>query len=96
MQTENLAKIAANNFMFFWILIKLNFIPILICWKKILYLEIPQLRTNSLLFRWDISAATVIKATKYSLYYVIHNPYDVATKYWFISTETFIVILPGW
>ena len=31
--------IATNNFMFFWILIKLNFIPILICWKKILYFQ---------------------------------------------------------
>ena len=48
--------------MFFLILIKLNFIPILICWKKILYLEnfsqlrnlLSQLRINSLLFSWDL------------------------------------------
>ena len=37
--------IARNNFMFFWILIKLNFIPSL-------------LRINSLLFRWDLLAHT--------------------------------------
>ena len=35
--------ITTNNFMFFWILIKLKFIPILICWKKI----------HSLLCSWD-------------------------------------------
>ena len=33
-----------------------------------------------LLFSITISAATVIKATKYSTYYIIHNSYDVATK----------------
>ena len=33
-----------------------------------------------LLFSITISAATVIKATKYSRYYIIHNSYDVATK----------------
>ena len=38
MQTGKLAN-NNHNFVFFWILIKLNFIPILICWKKILYLE---------------------------------------------------------
>ena len=43
-----------------------------------------------------ISAATVIKATKYSTYYIIHNSYDVATKYSIISTETCKAILPGW
>ena len=32
-------KLERTNFMFFWILIILNFIPILICWKKILYLK---------------------------------------------------------
>ena len=33
------------------------------------------------LFSITISAATVIKATKYSTYYIIHNSFDVATKY---------------
>ena len=40
--------IFTNNFKLFWILIKLNLIPILICWKKI-----SQLRIYNLLFRWD-------------------------------------------
>ena len=43
-----------------------------------------------------VSAAIVIKATKYSAYYIIHNSYDVATKYSIISTEKCKVILPGW
>ena len=43
-----------------------------------------------------ISAAIVVKATKYSLYYIIHNSYDVATKYLIISTEKCKVTLPGW
>ena len=29
----------------------------------------------------------VIKAAKYSMYFIIHNSYDVATKYSIISTE---------
>ena len=49
-----------------------------------------------LLFAETISAAIVIKATKYSTYYIIHNSYDVATKYSIISTEKYKVILPGW
>ena len=32
-------------------------------------------------FSITISPATVIKATKYSMYYLFHNPYDIATKY---------------
>ena len=95
--------------MFFWILIKLNFVPVLICWKKILYLENfsaqnPQpifldetfYYTHIPLFSITISAATaaVIKTTKYSAYY-IHNSYDVATKYSIITNETCKVILPG-
>ena len=48
------------------------------------------------LFSRTIFVATVIKATKYSTYYIIHNSYDVATKYSIISTETCKVILPGW
>ena len=36
---------------------------------------------NIILFSMTISTAIVIKATKYSTYYIIHNSYDVATKY---------------
>ena len=43
--------------------------------------------THILLFSTTISAAIVIKATKYSMYFIIHNSYDVATKYSIISTE---------
>ena len=86
--------------MLFWILTKLNFAPILISWKKILYLENfsnqnRQLtfldetfyHTHMLLFSKTISAAVVIKATKYSMYYIIHNSHDVVTKYSTISTK---------
>ena len=48
------------------------------------------------LFSVRISAATVIKVTKYRAYYIIHNLYDAATKYSIISTKTCKVILPGW
>ena len=37
--------------------------------------------THVPLFSIKISTATVIKATKYSTYYIIHNSHDVATKY---------------
>ena len=37
--TQVSKKPSFHNFMFFWILIKLNCIYILICWKKIFYLE---------------------------------------------------------
>ena len=53
-------------------------------------------QTHIPLFLITISAATVIKATKYSTYYIIHNSYYVATKYSVTSTETCKVILPGW
>ena len=43
-----------------------------------------------------ISAAVFIKATNYSMYYIIHSLYDVATKYSIINTEKCKVILPGW
>ena len=43
-----------------------------------------------------ISASTVIKATEYSMHDLIHNSYEVATKYSIISTETCKVVLPGW
>ena len=37
--------------------------------------------THIPLFSVTISPATVIKATKYSMYYKIHNSYDVVTKF---------------
>ena len=40
-----------------------------------------------LLFSRTISAAIDIKATKYSMYFIIHSSHDVATKYSIISTE---------
>ena len=40
-----------------------------------------------LFFSTTISTAIVIKTTKYSMYFIIHNSYDVATKYSIISTE---------
>ena len=43
--------------------------------------------THILLFSTTISAAIVIKATKYSMYFMIHNSYDIATKYSMISTQ---------
>ena len=52
--------------------------------------------THTLLYSTTISTAIVIKATKYSTYYIIHNSYDIATKYSIISTEKCKVILPGW
>ena len=52
--------------------------------------------THTLLPSTTISAAIVIKATKYSMYHIIHNSYDVATKYSTISTEKCKFILPGW
>ena len=52
--------------------------------------------TNILLFSTTISAAIFIKAIKYSTYYIIHNSYDIATKYSIISPEKCKVILPGW
>ena len=47
-------------------------------------------------FSITISTAAAIKATKYSTYYIIHNSYDVVTKYSITSTETCKVILPTW
>ena len=52
--------------------------------------------THILLFSMTTSTATVIKATKYSTYYIIHNSYDATTKYSIISTEKCKVILPDW
>ena len=53
--------------------------------------------TNILLFSMTISATIAIKATKYSMCYIIHNSNDGATKYSIISTEkcylTWLVVL---
>ena len=46
-----------------------------------------------LLFSTTISAAIVIKTTKYSMYFIIHNSYDVATKYSIINTEKIEIYL---
>ena len=51
--------------------------------------------THILLLSTTISVAIVIKAAKYSTYYIIHSTYDVATKYSIIITEKCKVILPG-
>ena len=51
--------------------------------------------THILLLSTTISVAIVIKATKYSTYYIIQSTYDVATKYSIIITEKCKVILPG-
>ena len=52
--------------------------------------------THILLFSTTISAAIVIKDPKCSIYYIVHNSYDVGTKYSVISTEKCKVILSGW
>ena len=109
MQTENLAN---NNHKQFYILLNTNQIklytypdllkenPLL---RKFLnsestasFLDETFYDTYIPLFSITISAATDIKATKYSTYYIIHNSYDLATKYSIISTETCKVILSGW
>ena len=51
------------------------------------YLLDETFTTHILLFSTTISAAIVIKATKYSMYFIIHNSYDVETKCSIISTE---------
>ena len=109
MQTENLAN---NNHKQFYVLLNTNQIklysypdllkenPLL---RKFLnsestayFLDETFYHTHVLLFLTTISTAIVIKATKYSMYFIIHNSYDVATKYSIISTEKCKVILPGW
>ena len=46
--------------------------------------------THILLFSTTISAAIVIRAIKYSIHFITHNPYDAATKYSIISTEKYV------
>ena len=109
MQSENLAN---NNHKQFYVLLNTNQIkfytypdllkenPLL---RKFLnsestayFLNETFYHTHVLLFATTISAAIVIKATKYSTYYIIHNSYDVATKYSIISTGKCKVISSGW
>ena len=109
MQTENLAN---NNHKQFYVLLKNNQIKLYtypdllkenLLLRKFLnsestayFLDETFYHTHKLLFSTTVSAAIVIKATKYSSYYIIHNSYDVATKYSVISTEKCKVILTGW
>ena len=100
MQTVNLAK---NNHKQFYVFLNTNQIklyaypdllkenPLL---RKFLssestayFLDETFYHTHILLFSTTISTAIVIKATKYSMYFIIHNSYDIATKYSIISTE---------
>ena len=53
-------------------------------------------QTHILLFSTTISVVIVIRATKYSAYYIIHNSYNVATKYSIISNQKCKVILLDW
>ena len=108
MQTENLAN---NSQKQFYVLLntnqKLYTYPDLLKETPLLrkflnsestayFLDETFYHTHILLFSMTNSAAIVIKATKYNTYYIIHNSYDVTTKYSIISTEKCKVILPGW
>ena len=109
MQTENLAN---NSQKQFYVLLNSNQIqlytyPYLLKENPLLrkflnsestayFLDEAFYHTHIPLFSIIISATIVIKATKYSTYYIIHNSYDVANKYSIISTEKCKVILPGW
>ena len=109
MQTENLAN---NNHKQFYVLLSINQIKLynytdLIkenpLFRKCLnsestayFLDETFYHTYILLFSTTISAAIVMKATKYSTYYIIHISYDVATRYSIISTGKCKAILSGW
>ena len=109
MQTENLAN---NNHKQFYVLLNTNQIKLytypdllkenpllrkfLNSESTVYFLDETFYHTHILLFSTTISDALVIKATKYSTYYIIHNSDDVATKYSVISPEKCKVILPGW
>ena len=109
MQTENLVN---NSHRQFYVLlnnnqIKLYTYPDLVKENPLLrkflnpestayFLDETFYHTHIPIFSITISAATVIKATKYSTYYIIHNSCDLPTKYSIINTETCKVILPGW
>ena len=110
MQTENLAN--KNHKQFFFILntnqFKLYTYPDLLKENPLLrkftnsestayILDETFNHTHIPLFSITNSAATVIKATNiFCTYYIIHNSYDIATKYSIISTETCKVTLPSW
>ena len=100
MQTENLAN---NSHKQFYVLLNTNQIklytysdllkesPLL---RKFLnsnstayILDETFYHTYILLFLTTISTAIVIKATKYNMYFIIHNSYDVATKYSIIKPK---------
>ena len=100
MQTENLAN---NSHKQFYVLLNTNQIklytypdllkenPLL---RKFLnsestayFLDETIYHTHILLFLTTISTAIVIKATKYNMYFIIHNSYDVATKYSIIKPK---------
>ena len=98
MQTENLAN---NSNKQFYVLLNTNQVK-LYTYTDLLK-ENPSLRkflnsestaylldetfqhTHILFFSKTVSAAIVCK--KYSMYFIIHNSYDVATKYSIIGTE---------
>ena len=100
MQTENLAR---NNHKQFYVLLNTNEIklytyPDLLKENPLLrkfinsestayFLDETFYHTHILLLSTTISTAIVIKATKYSIYFIMHNSYDVAAKYSIISTE---------
>ena len=63
--------------------------------QQLYFLDETFYHTHVLLFSTKISAAIVIKATKYSMYFIIHNSHDVATKYSIISTEKMLSYLIG-
>ena len=109
MQTENLAN---NSHKQFYVLLNTNQIklytyPDLLKENALLrkflnsestayVLDETFYHIHTLLFSKTISAATAIKVTKYSMYYIIHNSYHVANKYSINSTEECKVISPGW
>ena len=105
MQTENLAN---NSHKQFYVLLNTNQIklytyPDLLKENPLLtkflnsestayFLDETFYHTHILPFATTVPAAIVIKATKYSTYYIIHNSYDT-TKYSISSTEKCKVIL---
>ena len=108
MQTENLAN---NSHKQFYVLLNTNQIklytypdllkenPLL---RKFLnsestayFLDETFNHTRILLFSMTISTAIVLKATKYSTYYIIHNSYNVATKYSIIKKLVKLSYLVG-
>ena len=103
METKNLAN---NSHKQFYVFLNTNRIELYTCpdllkenplLRKFLnsasiayFLDETFYHTHIVLFSTTISAAIVIIAIKYSIYFIIHNPYDVATKYSIISTEKYV------